>query len=124
MLHIQTSIMKLIHVYAVFLLLTVPHVSAKFKMLVYDITPSSSAIGLSSPPPIVTTFSPVDLQVRSIVTEPEAAAAGEVTTSVSMMSDTQAVIASLPHHCVIIASCRARHLLATQAHAPTMMTQR
>jgi hypothetical protein len=45
------SIMKIIHLYAAFLLLTVPHVSANFKMLVYDITPSSSAIGLSSPPP-------------------------------------------------------------------------
>jgi hypothetical protein len=40
------SIMKIIHVYAAFLLLTVPHVSANFKMLVYDITSSSSAIGL------------------------------------------------------------------------------
>ena len=43
--------MKIIHLYAAFLLLTVPHVSANFKMLVYDITPSSSGIGLSLLPP-------------------------------------------------------------------------
>jgi hypothetical protein len=41
----------------------------------------------------ITTFTLVNLEVMSVVAEPEAAAAGEATTSVSMMSDAQAVIA-------------------------------